>query len=186
VRALGAIVPLVATTVFAFAIGCDRFERSPSAPESSATAPAEDAAPESGAETATPDAAAASPQPEGTVRRTLKGVDGRTFEAEFGGEHELPSDFPGDVPLYGGAKPMSSMASVEYGTVVNLRTTDAPESVQQWYRQHFAEQGWEVEHEAVERGRIVLSTRKGNRVAAVVITGIPGFTQVLLHTGEDR
>jgi hypothetical protein len=124
--------------------------------------------------------------PDGPVRGTTHLPDGRVFEAEYGGEGELPTDFPDDVPLYGDAKPMSSVASVESGTVVSMRTQDPADRVFAWYQERYAAQGWEIEHEAVERGRSLIAARKGNRLSSVVITGIPEFTQVMVSVREDR
>jgi len=126
------------------------------------------------------------PQPSGTVVARTVTRDGEVFEAEYGRENQLPQDFPADVPLYGGAKPLSSMASPEHGTIVNLRSADPPEQVFDWYRAHYAEQGWEIEKELAERGRHTVVARKGNRVSSVVIMGVPGATQALLTVAEDR
>lgn len=119
------------------------------------------------------------------VARTLT-PDGEVFEAEYGRENQLPSNFPDDVPLYGNAKPLSSMSAPAHGTVVNLRTADAPEQVFDWYKARYAAQGWAIEKQLEERGRSTLVARKGNRVSSVVIMGVPGATQALLTIAEDR
>jgi len=113
-------------------------------------------------------------------------ADGKTFEAEYGGESQLPSDFPNDVPIYAAAHPMSSMSSVTHGTIVNLRSTDPPDAVFDWYRAQMPAAGWEIEHEAGEHGRHLLGLRKGNRIASIVVTGVPEYTNILLTLREDR
>lgn len=123
---------------------------------------------------------------EGTVVARTLTPDGEIFEAEYGREDQLPSNFPEDVPLYGNARPLSSMAAPAHGTVVNLRTADAPDRVFAWYQSHYAEQGWEIEQQLEERGRSTILARKGNRVSSIVITGVPGATQALLTVAEDR
>ena len=123
---------------------------------------------------------------DGTVVARTITPDGEVFEAEYGRENQLPSNFPDDVPLYGNAKPLSSMAAPAHGTVVNLRTADTPEQVFAWYREHYAQQGWEIEQQIEERGRSMVLARKGNRVSSVVIMGVPGATQALLTVAEDR
>ena len=123
---------------------------------------------------------------EGTVVGRTLTPDGEIFEAEYGREGHLPSNFPEDVPLYGNATPLSSMAAPAHGTVVNLRTADAPGQVFAWYQSHYAEQGWEIEQQLEERGRSTILARKGNRVSSIVITGVPGATQALLTVAEDR
>ncbi len=123
---------------------------------------------------------------DGTVIARTITPDGEVFEAEYGREGQLPSNFPDDVPLYGNAKPLSSMAAPAHGTVVNLRTADTPEQVFAWYRDHYAQQGWEIEQQIEDRGRSTILARKGNRVSSVVIMGVPGATQALLTVAEDR
>ncbi len=122
---------------------------------------------------------------DGTVVARTITPDGEVFEAEYGKENQLPSDFPDDVPLYGNAKPLASMSAPAHGTVVNLRTADTPEQVFAWYQAHYAQQGWEIEQQLAERGRSTISARKGNRVSSVVIMGVPGATQALLTVAED-
>jgi hypothetical protein len=131
---------------------------------------------------------AAKPAGEPAGPRMVRTVtpDGEIFEAEYGKADQLPSDFPEDVPVYGDARPLSSMASPEHGTVVNLRSADPPEKVFAWYRDHYGQQGWTVEHAEEARGRSTLVVRKGNRVSSVVIQAVPGATQTLLTVTEDR
>lgn len=123
---------------------------------------------------------------DGTVVARTITAEGEVFEAEYGQEGQLPSDFPDDVPLYGNAQPLASMAAPEHGTVVNLRTTDAPEQVFAWYRERYAKQGWEIEQQIEERSRSTLVASKGNRVSSIVIIGVPGATQILLTIADDR
>jgi hypothetical protein len=175
------LAPLAALLL---ALACGGAERdaaqSPAEPagEPAAEAPAPDEA---------PDAAAAPPaEPEGpVVARTLT-PDGEVFEAEYGKEGQLPTDFPDDVPLYGNAKPLSSMAAPNHGTVVNLRTSDPPERMFAWYQEQYAAQGWEIELAREEHARSTLVARKGNRISSVVILGVPGATQALVTVAEDR
>jgi len=137
-----------------------------------------------------PQAAAATPAPESPAPTTRHGKtitpDGQVFEAEYGGESQLPSDFPGDVPIYAAAHPMSSMSSTGHGTIVNLRTSDPAEQVFDWYKEQMPAAGWKIESEASGRGRSLLGLRKGNRVASLVITGVPDFTSILLSLREDH
>jgi len=139
-----------------------------------------------------PQAAAAAPAPESPAPppatrhgRTIT-PDGQVFEAEYGGESQLPTDFPGDVPIYAAAHPMSSMSSAGHGTIVNLRTSDPEEQVFDWYKEQMSAAGWKIESEASGRGRSLLGLRKGNRVASLVITGVPEFTSILLSLREDH
>jgi hypothetical protein len=166
----------------AWAVACGGEERKAAeepAPEPAVTAA--EAPPPEEAPAAGPAEAPAGPR---TVR-TLT-ADGEIFEAEYGKAGQLPSDFPDDVPVYAGARPLSSLASPAHGTVVNLRSADPPEQLFAWYRDHYAQQGWTIEHADEARGRSTLVVRKGNRVSSVVIQGVPGATQALLTVDEDR
>lgn len=122
---------------------------------------------------------------EPVLTRTLT-PDGEVFEAEFGKAGQLPSNFPADVPVYENATPLSSMASPQHGTVVNLRSTDPPGDVFAWYRDRYEAAGWEIESAQQERSRSTLVARKGNRVSSLVLTHVPGATQALLQVAEDR
>lgn len=175
--------PLLAPLVLALALACtDEEPAAPAEPEPPAPEAAEaPAPPEPEPESAAAPAEPASPR----ITRTVM-PDGQVFEAEFRKEGELPSDFPEDVPLYGNARPLSSMSSPQHGAIVNLRSADPPEDVFTWYRDHYAEEGWEIEVAKEERARRTIVARKGNRVSSVVITGLPGATQTILSVLEDR
>lgn len=158
-----------------------------SAPERAAAPPPAAEAPPPAAPAASAEAPAPAPAlPTATRRGQTVTPDGQVFEAEYGGEAQLPSDFPDDVPIYGAAHPMSSMSSAGRGTIVNLRTAEPPERVFAWYKEQMPAAGWTIESESSERARDLLGLRKGNRVALLVITGVPEFTTILLSLREDR
>ena len=169
-------------TLVVLALACGGEEHAaappePSAPEATAEAPAAEPAP-------APEAAP--PAPSGAVVARTRTPDGEVFEAEYGKADQLPTDFPDDVPLYGNARPLSSLSAPEHGAIVNLRSTDPAEQVFAWYREHYAQQGWTVEVAKQERARSMVVARKGNRVSSVVITAIPGATQAVLSVLEER
>ena len=173
----------VAGALVALACGAADKPPAPPPPPPPAPAPAEPAAPADPPAAAQP-AEPATPPPLRQGKTVT--ADGEVFEAEYGGESQLPSNFPSDMPIYAAAHPMSSMSSVSHGTIVNLRSTDPPERVFDWYREQMPAAGWEIEHEAGERGRHLLALRKGNRIASIVITSVPEFTNILLTLREDR
>jgi len=175
------LTPLAALLL---ALACGGQERSAArAPEEPAAEPPAEAP----APAEEPDAAATAPaEPTGPVVARTVTPDGEVFEAEYGQADQLPTDFPDDVPLYGNARPLSSMAAPNRGTVVNLRSSDTPEQMFAWYQEHYAAQGWQIEHAKEEHARSTLVARKGNRVSSVVILGVPGATQALLTVAEDR
>jgi len=165
------------------ALSCSAPERA-AAPAPPETAPS--ATPPAAAEVpAPPDAPPAAP-PTGTRHGRTVTADGRVFEAEYGGESQLPSNFPTDVPIYAAAQPMSSMSSAGHGTIVNLRTRVAPDLVFDWYKEQMPAAGWTIESEMNENGRGLLGLRKGNRVASLVITGAPDSTTILLSLRDDH
>jgi len=169
----------------ALALACSGEERTAAAPAPeeppAAEQPDEEPAPAEAPETsATP-----APPPGPVVARTVT-PEGEVFEAEYGKADQLPTDFPDDVPLYGNARPMASMAAPGRGTIVNLRSSDPPADVFAWYQEQYLAQGWEIEHAKQEHARSTVVARKGNRVSSVVITAIPGATQALLTVAEDR
>jgi hypothetical protein len=156
----------------------------PPAPAAAAPAPA---APVAAAASAAPEADAAAPPARSTTRRARTvTASGEVFEAEYGGESQLPSDFPNDVPIYAAAHPMSSMSSASHGTIVNLRSNDAPERVFDWYKEQMPAAGWRVESEGGGSNRYLLTLRKGDRVASLVIASVPEFTSVLLTLRTER
>lgn len=176
-RRLGrSLAPLAA----ALALACSAEEQAPAppaAPEAAAGEPATAGLP---AAAEAPTAAPSGP----VVARTVT-PSGEPFEAAYGKAGQLPTGFPADVPLYGNARPLSSMASATHGTVVNLRSDDRPQQLFAWYRDQYARQGWQIEIAREEDARSTLVARKGNRVSSVVIMGVPGATQALLTVAED-
>ena len=171
-------------SVLVIALACSREEAPPADPPAADEPPA--AAVPAPDTPETPARVEVEERSDGTVVGRTLTADGEVFEAEYGRKNQLPSNFPEDVPLYGNAEPLASMAAPAHGTVVNLRTADSPEQVFQWYQAHYAEQGWEIEQQLEERGRSTILARKGNRVSSIVIMGVPGATQALLTVAEDR
>lgn len=173
---------LLAPLALALVLACTGQERAAEAPvepeEPTAEAPGPAADPEG--------ASAAPAPPAGPVVARTVTPDGEVFEAEYGKADQLPTDFPDDVPLYGNARPLSSLAAPSRGTVVNLRSPDEPAKLFAWYQEQYAAQGWEIEHAKEEHARSTLVARKGNRVSSIVILGVPGATQALLTVAEDR
>lgn len=179
-RSVRSLAPLA---VLALALACSAQDRR------TAQAPAEpepEPAAEAPASAADPQAPPAAPAPSGPVMTRTVMPNGEVFEAEFGKADQLPTDFPDDVPLYGNARPLASMAAPSHGMVVTLRSTDTPAQLFAWYQEHYQSQGWEIEHAKEERARSTLVARKGNRVSSIVIQGVPGTTQALLSVGENR
>lgn len=93
---------------------------------------------------------------------------------------------PDDLPLYAQAIAVSSMSSPASGTVVNLRSTDAPEQVFGWYRDEFPKRGWVVEQQDGAAGQHLVTALKGGRKASVLISAGSSGTQILVTMVESR
>jgi len=104
-----------------------------------------------------------------------------------------PTGLPDDLPLYAGAVPVSSMASPGKGTVVNLRSADAPELVFEWYRAELPKHGWTLDKQNGAGDQHLITARKDGRKASLLISArksadaaAPGETQVLLIVSEEH
>ena len=157
---------LISTSAVALALiasGCNR--------DSNATPPA----PLAAAASPTPDAVAAEPAP---AVAPVAASDATAAAA--------PAQLAADVPIYGTAPPVSSMASPELGTVVNLRSDDAAEQVSAWYGAELPARGWKLEKQSGAAGSHLLIAHKGRRKATVLITAGAQGTQILTTVVEDR
>jgi len=106
--------------------------------------------------------------------------------ADYSGASAPPGKLASDVPLYGHALLISSMASPERGTIVNLRSDDAPERVSSWYGTELPARDWELETQRGVAGTYLVTARKSGRKATVLITGDSQATQILITVLEDR
>lgn len=174
---------LVLPLALLVSLACGGPDEDPAAAGADPASATEAAQQEEVGEAGEPRADAAPAEP---VRTRMITPDGELFEAEFAKAGQLPSNFPDDVPVYANAEPLSSMASPQRGTVVNLRSTDPPADMFRWYRDRYEAAGWEIETAKEERSRSTLVARKGNRVSSVVLTSIPGATQALVQVSEER
>jgi len=107
-------------------------------------------------------------------------------KADSSGASDPRTPLASDVPLYGQAQPISSMSSPERGTIVNLRSDDAPERVSAWYGTELPARGWQLEKQSGAAGTHLITARKSRRKATVLITGGAQGTQILITVLEDR
>jgi hypothetical protein len=105
---------------------------------------------------------------------------------DYSGASEPPAKPASDVPLYGQALLISSMSSPKRGTIVNLRTEDAPERVAAWYGTELPARGWELEKQSGVAGTYLVTARKAGNKATVLITSGAPATQILITVLEDR
>lgn len=85
----------------------------------------------------------------------------------FGEDLKLPSDFPSDVPIYGGAKISAISTNKQEGSAnATLTSTDAQDKVLKWYEDKMKADGWEeknsstmnnVEFREYEKGKVTIA-----------------------------
>lgn len=104
-----------------------------------------------------------------------------------------PNAIPDDLPLYAGAIPVSSMTSQQRGTIVNLRSSDAPDRIFEWYRAELPRRGWLVEKQDGAGAQHLVTAYKGGRKASLLISARPAAeddakteAQILLVVTEDE
>jgi hypothetical protein len=97
-------------------------------------------------------------------------------DSRLSGKLDLPSDLPGDVPLYPGAS-LTWSNSDEAGLLVSFSTADDPNTVAEYFRKEFAAQGWLAEASEQPGARTIVAV-KGTREATVMVTGEGGTTNV--------
>ena len=85
-------------------------------------------------------------------------------------EPPAPSRLPDDLPLYAQAVAVSSMNSPSGGTIVNLRSGDAPDPIFAWYCDELPKRGWTVEKQNVAGGQHLVAAFKEGRKLTVVIS----------------
>jgi len=107
-------------------------------------------------------------------------------DASFSGPDQAPADVPDDLPLYASAAPVSSMSSPSRGTIVNLRSNDAPEPIFAWYRDELPKRGWLLDKQSGAGSNHLLTARKGGRKATVFLKAGEGGTQILLTVAQDQ
>ena len=98
---------------------------------------------------------------------TIKSKEG-TMVISGGENVSLPDNFPKDVPVYKGAKVLTSISSKE-GMSVTLQTTDAVAKVAEFYKTQMAAQGWQSEASLDTGHQTMLNYKKEARTAAVII-----------------
>ena len=85
-----------------------------------------------------------------------------------GGDVKIPNDFPKDVFVYGGAKVVSSM-TMPKGCNLMLQTKDSADKVIDAYKREMTAADWKEESSMNQGGVSMLSYKKSERTAAVVV-----------------
>jgi len=75
-----------------------------------------------------------------------------------------------EMPVYPRAVTVSSMKSATQGTILTLRSDDAPAAILDWYDAELTKRGWRVERRNEASGRHLLTALEGARKASLLIT----------------
>jgi hypothetical protein len=105
-------------------------------------------------------------------------------DARYSGADQPPAGLADDLPLYAGAAPVSSMSSPSRGTIVDLRSNDAPAAIFAWYRDELPKRGWLLERESETGGHhLVTAIKEGRRATLLIKPGADG-TRILLTVAQ--
>ncbi len=101
----------------------------------------------------------------------VKGDDGSTFS--IGSDSKLPADFPTDIPVYKGAKVVSSSkfnssASSTKSYMIMLNTSDDVDTVNEYYATALVDNGWTEESNYSSSYGTTIMLKKGERTLTVL------------------
>jgi hypothetical protein len=114
---------------------------------------------------------------------TVETKDGTATYAA-GGNVKIPNDFPKDVFVYGGAKVLSSMSTPQ-GTHLTLQTKDSADKVISAMKREMTAAGWKEESSMNQTGVSMLSYKKSERTAAVVVITADNQTTIQLTISSE-
>ncbi|MBK7584148.1 MAG: hypothetical protein IPI67_28605 [Myxococcales bacterium] len=105
----------------------------------------------------------------GKVKLKQKGPDGKESEVQLGEGSSIPADFPKAVPVYPGAKVMSSV-SVSQGEshMLTLSTTDTTGAVLEYYKKNMT--GFKVDAELASGDTTILNLSNDQLAVSVTAT----------------
>jgi hypothetical protein len=101
-----------------------------------------------------------------------------------GGDVKIPNDFPKDVFVYGGAKVLTSM-TMPKGCHLTLQTKDSADKVINAYKREMTAANWKEESSMNQSGVSMLSYKKSERTAAVVVMTADNKTTIQLTISSD-
>ena len=114
---------------------------------------------------------------------TIEGPDGvQTFRA--GGAGEMPKDFPADVYVPAGASVVSSI-SAPGGLNLALQSGSPKADVVAQFAAEMKAQGWATESTMDMGETAMLSFKKDNRMASVIVQVEEGFTSINLTVATE-
>lgn len=121
------------------------------------------------------------------------GGDSKTVKIPGGGEvstsNKLPSDFPSDFPVYGGAKVVGSVKGDQKGQLgffVTWETGDQVDKVTDFYKKEFEKGPWKSESTLESNGTTILGAKKDGKTAALTIARGDNKTTIGAFLGDDN
>ena len=113
----------------------------------------------------------------------VEGPDGvETFRA--GGAGEMPKDFPADVYVQAGAEVVSSISTTA-GLNLTLKSSSAKADIVAQYAAGMKDKGWTTESTMDMGETAMLSFKKDNRMASVIVQVEEGFTSINLTVATE-
>lgn len=120
-----------------------------------------------------------------SVEVNTTGQDGSKVQISTGEKGiALPGDFPKDVPVYPGARVLSSMNSND-GVMITLQTADPAEKAEAFYVKELKAQGWTTESTVKLPQGTNYANKKENRNLTVSING-SDKTMIMLMMGQEK
>ena len=123
----------------------------------------------------------------GQVKLKQKGPDGKESEVQLGAGSTVPADFPKAVPIYPGAKVMSSV-TVSQGEshMVTLNTKDTTTAVLEYYKKNLG--GFKVDGELAGGDTTILTMSNDQLTVSVTATksSDDGTTLINLTTSAKK
>ena len=97
---------------------------------------------------------------------------------------ELPAGFPGDMPVYPGAKTIQGARRGSTEKMAVFEAEASPAEVADYYKRELLAQGWSLEGEVELDGETMISVEKGGRKAGVMILSIKAGSQIAVSVSD--
>ena len=103
-----------------------------------------------------------------------------------GADAQVPSNLPGDVPIYKGAGVLQSMTKDENEFSLMLQSSDDMSKVVDYYKAVMKAKGWGSEGTVDMPGRWMQVHVKGTRAVSVIVAGADGKTIITIVGGVKK
>ena len=104
--------------------------------------------------------------PAGGGQITVKSDQGNQVFAA-GTQTQIPADFPKDIPIYQGSKPMMVVSQGAKGVFMTLQAPDSMDNLKTFYKSRMVAEGWKIDSEITLQDMVSLNCKKENRTALV-------------------